>query len=907
MKKSVIDHYTYAYLANEVYVEGGGKPPSGWEIYDAYYPHGKEGLGICAYINHVNKAIIISIRGSNNNEDWKNNFGFTLFNLEPDNIRYIQEFINKLREDIKSKIELEKKEKKFHIAKALFKDMAIGLEKTVSIYEQFDKSLSSDQRLHIADVYLKYLSEYYKNSNWTQTTISFISSFLFGHYFHRLFKGSFFYFLDLIIADEETRTELLKASGIDDPNTLKFFSDQLTEIQPYLKIELNETAQALSEFEKQYPDYNVYLTGHSAGALMAEVCASELLIPAVTFESPGSFTIARKVRNFNETTANKIITGYLSAPNLINTVGIHLGTRYRLYIPHIDSVLTESLGYKLKYFGKSLLDTTKRVAIPFLFFSPPTAGITLLTASATTGILSIWENKEWLARQHNMTNILCCFDEKTGSPHNVSKIISWPSSFDQIKSKAWDVLTDFVPLRSSNYGLHSYFLSDENNIIESMIENLYGYNVSRIEGSLSVNKDQVQPKEEIPLQTNAKQTQVAQSNEAFCEGETCTNPQPSQHRVFETQNNAGLPISNHQTNDRFPENQLKVINSILFTSDATRSVAIPWFSPVIAFSVLDRGYQSIRKIFSSDSKNGTLEEVVTQSIPQDLSNQEREAMGSAIELQKALSVHLTSAVKNLFSVPDTTLTEHASAINSHSGENPMPEQQLIQHINCTSSFSEKLIVGQYIAHYTRKYSPFTLPWNRKHALSSSERANLESYQKQIQNFEKIIASQKTSRTGQTSLFDDKFSFVDKKLIELKHDIRKALNGHQITDTIFSDILNKINRVEEIIHEIAKQNKILKRFEIKEKRLERRNKHMGCQSAAITHYNHVSGKLTHEIIRTLPNFDKTAEFDIAVSAQQPTLPLSAIQQFWEQPNLVSHPDQKLANENNTTSRCVLSRR
>jgi hypothetical protein len=247
-------------------------------------------------------------------------------------------------------------------------------------------------------------------------------------------------------------------------------------------------------------------------------------------------------------------------------------------------------------------------------------------------------------------------------------------------------------------------------------------------------------------------------------------------------------------------------------------------------------------------------------------------------LVDSASDYLMGPAKILFGIPNTTLAEHAAIINSHSGENSTQEQQLIQHTNRTLSFGEKLIVGQYVAHYVRKYSPFTLPWNRKHILSDSQKENLENYQKQIPIFKEIVALHKINPICQTDLFEDKFTFINKTLTKLGRDIRKALKSNKITDTVFADIQNRMNRVEEVIREIAKQ--------------------IGRPDTAITKRNMVSADLAQETVRrTLPNSNETSEFVMVDPTERFALQFSVMQQFWKQPDVVTHKFQELIVEDN----------
>lgn len=74
-------------------------------------------------------------------------------------------------------------------------------------------------------------------------------------------------------------------------------------------------------------------TGHSLGAVLAELCAVRDSVSAVTFESPGSLPLVKKllIEDF-ETPVSNILT-YNAAPNAVNSVNPPTGKVVRLYPP----------------------------------------------------------------------------------------------------------------------------------------------------------------------------------------------------------------------------------------------------------------------------------------------------------------------------------------------------------------------------------------------------------------------------------------------------------------------------------------------------------------------------------------------------------------------------------------------
>lgn len=94
--------------------------------------------------------------------------------------------------------------------------------------------------------------------------------------------------------------------------------------------------------------YKVVLTGHGLAALMAEACTLKFALgpqaglrkafylPAVTFESPGSGAMLRKIAGSASPLMDEIsIVEYLSAPNVANTAGKHLLVDAYCYFPSV--------------------------------------------------------------------------------------------------------------------------------------------------------------------------------------------------------------------------------------------------------------------------------------------------------------------------------------------------------------------------------------------------------------------------------------------------------------------------------------------------------------------------------------------------------------------------------------------
>ncbi len=91
------------------------------------------------------------------------------------------------------------------------------------------------------------------------------------------------------------------------------------------------------EIIRQCPDFEISFTGHSLGAVLAELCAAKYSKKAVTFESPGSggmivdLALKGQLPLGAPVNAAANIFSYQAAISAINRYNAYLGTRYRLY------------------------------------------------------------------------------------------------------------------------------------------------------------------------------------------------------------------------------------------------------------------------------------------------------------------------------------------------------------------------------------------------------------------------------------------------------------------------------------------------------------------------------------------------------------------------------------------------
>lgn len=87
-----------------------------------------------------------------------------------------------------------------------------------------------------------------------------------------------------------------------------------------------------SYLEKYKKEPTIIHTGHSLGAVLAELCAVKYNSKAITFESPGSKPLALQLIDNPSVDLGEVdITTYNAEPNQINTLHEHLGKVIPLY------------------------------------------------------------------------------------------------------------------------------------------------------------------------------------------------------------------------------------------------------------------------------------------------------------------------------------------------------------------------------------------------------------------------------------------------------------------------------------------------------------------------------------------------------------------------------------------------
>ncbi len=130
--------------------------------------------------------------------------------------------------------------------------------------------------------------------------------------------------------------------------------------------------------EKYGSDSEIYITGHSLGAGLSQLVGIKTNLKVVSIDAPGVFKVAKRIFSREQIEAHKDkITSYVSAPNIINTIGEHI-------VKPIQLKTKIDIDYNDNY----------------LIYS---------------------------TSQHSIENIAKSFDSSTGKPFSIIEYDKWPS------------------------------------------------------------------------------------------------------------------------------------------------------------------------------------------------------------------------------------------------------------------------------------------------------------------------------------------------------------------------------------------------------------------------------------------------------------------------------------------------
>ena len=191
--------------------------------------------------------------------------------------------------------------------------------------------------------------------------------------------------------------------------------------------------------------------------------------------------------------------------------------------------------------------------------------------------------------------------------------------------------------------------------------------------------------------------------------------------------------------------------------------------------------------------------------------------------------------------PESSYSEFSSGDSSSTKESSRLD---INFKTPTMSFNEYLAIVPLVAHYIKKYSPFTLPWNKVRILSANEIRILEGQQNILranENARKI----KEIAVQNSGMFSDISQYIDFQLKSLGIEIARILDSKKTSTTQLSDISHRIQQVDKRIHELSKLNKSFKHLNIKATREHRRRPFN--QTLAKIQHDYVKGTLKQEFI------------------------------------------------------------
>lgn len=276
------------------------------------------------------------------------------------------------------------------------------------------------------------------------------------------------------ISKEDTAFKLGKHTK--EHNALKkHLRDLLTKKELDLKHQtLLETV--IKNIRKSLPDFDITFTGHSLGAVMAELCACRFNMVAITYESPGCRPLVIDNPPYTRESYQHIQT-FLAAPNAINSLHEHIGKIAQVYIPHAED------DYSFQHVATSIMVSASRIAS---YLSFPIESLWGILFPAFCMGYSINEDILWTKNQHSIDSIIeHAFDAKTGDFVRVTHMASWPTYFSDAPSsldKTWAVLKfvldktlgQLIPFRADTPGLWTLW-TGRKAMLEAQLKGIPGY------------------------------------------------------------------------------------------------------------------------------------------------------------------------------------------------------------------------------------------------------------------------------------------------------------------------------------------------------------------------------------------------------------------------------------------------
>ncbi|MBS0351278.1 MAG: hypothetical protein JSR33_08855 [Proteobacteria bacterium] len=210
----------------------------------------------------------------------------------------------------------------------------------------------------------------------------------------------------------------------------------LSEISEQVHDALNFT----KKIKSHYPEYTLSHTGHSLGAALAEICAWFNNVAAVTFESPGTKSIIEQIQceGGSEDSCDEInpdndsITGYVLAPNIVNTMDKHVGKLTRVI--YTKPVTQASDYFTCADLQPSILESLTLYISPFVRYFIKYAPIINSDENDRRRLVEYLKGiVGYSEEQHSMANMLSCFDFRWGEPERKHEMLLWPKGLDFLK------------------------------------------------------------------------------------------------------------------------------------------------------------------------------------------------------------------------------------------------------------------------------------------------------------------------------------------------------------------------------------------------------------------------------------------------------------------------------------------
>ncbi len=203
---------------------------------------------------------------------------------------------------------------------------------------------------------------------------------------------------------------------------------------------------------------------------------------------------------------------------------------------------------------------------------------------------------------------------------------------------------------------------------------------------------------------------------------------------------------------------------------------------------------------------------------------------------------------------DTHYEESETLYSDYSDEPRFDEPR--QEVPPNSNFkmpslskTDYLAIAPLVLHHTlpllRKYSPITLPWNKIQPLSADELEKLSQHYTLLLEKEKVREVQKHSHAEKSGLFQDISKYIDKEIAALKNEVNNLLSTKKGSTSQIRDVDDRMSRVQEKIHELAKLNKDIKKLDVKIKRNQR--KHPGSPTIAAVSHDPIKNTLKQKLV------------------------------------------------------------